>query len=637
MNKTLRRVLIAGAGLLALLGLVLALPYLVPMDAYRGRIEMAAATATGRPMRIEGPVRLTIFPHLGLKAREVTLANVPGGKASVMLAVGDIDLSLQLLPLFEGRIALDKIILAQPTIALEVDTAGNPNWKFGKENPKTEKKGTLTLPSGTAFNGIEVTDGRVTYDNAKTHTHRAVEHVNLKVDITTIDQPVRLTGDLSISDRKLTFEGQLATLKTFLGSGTTRFGIAVDSELMKADFNGQMLPDGSTDGRFQLTSPNLRELSGWLGQTLPAGGLGPLALSSRIVNKDKVTAFENLKVSLDHQNMTGVLTIDASQPIPLLTGTLAVDHLNFDPYMNGGATQTTAKKPPGWSRDKISFALLKEFNGKLVFSAGSLTAQGLHLGRTSLRLDVDNGVLHAVLDQFSLYGGNGQGEATVDTRGPVPLFANRVSLHGVALRPFLKDTMQLDTIEGSASVTLDLRFAGDNAAAIMHSLSGQGSLAASNGRFRGVDLGQVAKTVSVLLGGAATNDVASTDFHAMGANFTLWQGILTTNNFQLSGPVVAMTGQGGIDIGNRTIDFRLRPGAAVAGLSFGVPFRIRGSWDKLHYSPDVEAMIGGAVDNLKKGASALSGLFTGGPKKGEKQGEKNKTMGDSLKSMFGIH
>jgi AsmA protein len=254
-----------------------------------------------------------------------------------------------------------------------------------------------------------------------------------------------------------------------------------------------------------------------------------------------------------------------------------------------------------------------------------------------LQLDVDNGVLHAVLDQISLYGGNGQAEATVDARGAVPLFTNRVSLHGVALRPFLHDTLHLDTIDGSAAVTLDVRFAGDNANAILHSLAGQGSLQAANGRFRGVDLGQVAKTVSVLLGGAATSDVASTDFHTMGASFTLWQGILTTKDFQLAGPVVQMTGQGGIDVGNRTIDFRLHPGAAVAGLSFGVPFRIRGSWDKLHYSPDVEAIIGGAVDNLKNGASALKGLFTGsGPKKGEKQGQK-KTMGDSLKSMFGIH
>jgi AsmA protein len=123
----------------------------------------------------------------------------------------------------------------------------------------------------------------------------------------------------------------------------------------------------------------------------------------------------------------------------------------------------------------------------------------------------------------------------------------------------------------------------------------------------------------------------------MGAHFTLDQGVLATNDFQLTGRVLQMSGQGGIDIGNRSIDFRVRPGAAVGGVSFGVPFRIRGSWDKLHYSADVAAMIGGAVTNIQKGAAAFSGMFhSDGPKKGEKQGDK-KSMGDTLKNMFGIH
>jgi len=639
MNKTLRTGLIAVGVLVTLAVLVLALPYLIPMDAYRGRIETAAGTATGRSMRIEGPVRLTIFPHLGLKAQQVTLANIPGGKASVMVAVGDIDLSLQVLPLFTGKIALDKIMLEKPVIALEVDPAGNPNWQFGKQSPKTAKKGTLTLPSGTAFNGIVVNDGTITYDNAKTKTHRAIEHVNLKVDITSIDQPVALAGDLSITSRKITFEGRLATLKTFLGSGTTSFGLALDSELMKADFNGQMLPDGSTDGRFQLSSPSLHDLIGWLNEKpLPAGGLGPLSLTSRIVNTEKITRFENLKVNLDHQNLRGALTIDASSKIPVLDGALTADRLDLNPYLSGGKARTPTKKEQGWSREPISLALIKEFNGKLALATGALTAQSLHLGPTSLRLTIDNGILHAALDQMSLYGGVGQGEAVVDVRGPVPQFANRANFRNVALQPFLKDMLQLDTIEGQGAMALDIRFAGTSPDAIMHSLGGKGSITAANGRFRGVDLGRVAKTVSVLLGGDATGEVSSTDFHDMGATFVLNQGVMSTSDFHLSGPVVAMTGQGGIDIGNRTIDFRLRPGAAVGGMSFGVPFRIRGSWDKLHYAPDVEAMVNGAVENIKNGASALSGLFKGnGQKNDQKPGEKKKNVGDTLKDMFGIH
>lgn len=638
MTKILRRFLIGLGALLALMAVAaLALPFLVPMEAYRGRIESAAGFATGRVMHIDGPVRLSIFPHLGLKAQAVTLANVPGGKASVMVEVGDIDLSLQVLPLLSGHIALDKIILNKPTIALEVDPDGNPNWRFGKETAKSEKKGTLTLPSGTAFHGIEITDGTVTYDNAKTRTHRAIEHVNLSVAITTIDKPVSVKGELILAARKLHFEGHLATLQTFLGSGTTDFGLALDADLMKAGFDGQMTPDGTTTATFHLDSPSLRDLSGWLGQKLPEGGLGRLALQGRVTAKEKMTQLDGLKASLDGQTLTGSLSIDSAPQIPVLIGDMQADRLNLTPYLSGGKAQEPAEPVRhGWSRSKISLALIKSFNGRLSFEAGSVHMQSLHLGRTHLVLSLDNGVMDAALDRISLYGGSGDGETRIDIRGPVPLFTSRMRLSGVSLAPFLSDMLHLTSIEGTGAVQLDMSFRGDNANAILHSLNGKGSISAAQGRIKGVDLGQVARTVSVLLGSGATGEVAATDFHAMGASFALQNGVLNTSDFHLAGPVAEMTGQGAIDIGGRGIDFRLRPGAAVGGMRFGVPFRISGSWDKLHYAPDMEALVGGAINNLKNGASAFKGLFDGGQKNGQKPDEK-KSVGDKLKNIFGIH
>ena len=204
----------------------------------------------------------------------------------------------------------------------------------------------------------------------------------------------------------------------------------------------------------------------------------------------------------------------------------------------------------------------------------------------------------------------------------------------VALRPFLKDMLQLDSIEGQGALTLDLRFYGNTPDAILHSLWGKGSLKAAHGRVRGVDLGRVAKTVSVFLGGDATGGVAGTDFHAMSAGFVLDRGILSTSDFALQGPVVEVTGHGGIDIGGKTIDFYVRPHAAAGGMSLAVPFRITGPWTKLHYAPDMGAIVGGAVTSLENGALALKSLFGGGQKNGQKPGDNQK---GSLKDLFGIH
>jgi AsmA protein len=641
MNKILRNSLI-GVG--AVVVLVAAAPFLVPLDAYRNRIESAALGATGRDFRIDGPLRLTFFPHFGVRANDVTLANVPGGRARVMVAVGDINLSIKVLPLLTGRVALDKIVLNQPTIALEVDRDGNPNWKFGKATATeagATKKGSLTLPAGTEFSGITVNDGRVTYDNAKTKTHRALDHVTVVIDITTADRPIAANGAMSYAGRAVSFTAHLATLKTFLGAGTTTFDLKADADLMHASLQGRMLPDGTTAGTIGLNSPSFRNLAAWLGSPLPGGGLGALSLSAAIANKDKVTDLNNLAVTLDGQTIKGHLVVDASAPVPMLGGNLAIDHLDINPYVTSSKGEPAGPHPAsGWSRKPISLAILKEFNCSLVLTTGALRARGLTLGATQASLENHDGRANIALARVSLYGGTGSADLTIDVRGREPLYANTMAFSNVALKPLLSDALGLSTIEGTGALKLDITMSGTSPSAMLHSLAGKGSITGSNGRFKGVDLGAVARSVHAILGGDAASDTAATAFHQMGASFILANGVLRTDDFRLDGPLVEMTGRGDIDIGERTIALKVKPEASYGGYGIGVPFRVTGSWDKLHYAPDLDGIMGGVVDSLKNGGNALDNLLGrhNPPADSDNSGQKRKkNLGDRLKSMFGIH
>ena len=165
MNKYLRFGLIGAA---ALMVLVLILPFLVPVDAYRVRIESAAEHATGRTLSINGPLRLMLFPQFGLRAEKVTFANMPGGHAAAMASVGDIQLAIRFLPLLTGKVELEQIVLDRPTIELEVDAAGQANWTLGKKGETAGGGSSVTLPEDTEYSGIKIIDGAITYDNAKT-------------------------------------------------------------------------------------------------------------------------------------------------------------------------------------------------------------------------------------------------------------------------------------------------------------------------------------------------------------------------------------------------------------------------------------------------------------------------------------
>ncbi len=637
LNKNLRTVLIAVAAVVAF---VLVLPFLVPMDAYRGRIESAAEHATGRTLKIEGPMRLMIFPHLGLRAHNVTFANMPGGHASAMATAGEISLSVRILPLLTGRIALDKIVLDRPAISLEVDRQGEANWKFAKtaQAGRGESgESSVTLPSGTEFSGIEIDDGRITYDNAKTGTHRTIEHVNASVAIERLDRPVTVKGNLTIGDGRLDFTARIATLQTLLGNGTTAVDLSATSELLQASFKGVLKPAGGVDGVFKLDTANFRAVSGRFGEELPpGGGLMDMSLESRIVSQDKVSTLSPLRVSLDNQHMTGKLTLDQRGNIPVLDGTLALDRLDLNPYLASGGNKgpsVPGKSEPGWSKSPIGLALLKKFDGQLTLTAGSLRLRGLKLGKTTLHVSLAGGVLAARLDPIALYGGTGRAWLDVDGRGPVPLYRNVLYFGNVSLKPFLNDTLGLDSFEGIGSMNLEVTARGTSANAVMHALSGKGSISGTNGRFRGVNLGLVARTIQRVLGGNATGTVANTQFHDMGGSFVIAQGVLTNNDFRLTGPAIEMTGAGRVDIGGRTVDFRLVPKAG----NIGVPFFVRGSWDHVHYAPDVAGVLSGVMDNLKSGRAPLKGLFGGGGTQQDNNGKKKKSVGDALKDLFGIH
>ena len=638
MNKYFRTGLIAAAALVAV---ILVLPFLVPTGVYRDRIESAAAHATGRALHIEGPLRLMLFPQFGLRAEKVTFANMPGGHAAAMASVGDIKLAIHFLPMLSGRVELAQIALERPIDELEVNAEGRSNWKFGK-NKSAGGGGAVTLPANTEFSGIEIDDGRISYTNDRTGTHRALDHVNASVAITRLDQPLAIDGNLTQNCHRVDFDVKIATLKTLLGDGTTALDLSLTSDMMQAGFKGGLGQDGALAGTLKFDTASLRGVIGWLGEKLPAGGgLGRTSLESHIASRDKLTTLAGMRLRLDGANMTGTLAIDTSGEVPSLTGALSIDRLDLNPYLASPASGRPAQKAEtGWSKKPINLALLKKADARLALDVGALRLRNLRLGKTGVRVVLTGGALMARLDPITLYGGTGRAELDVDDRGAAPAFHNTLKFERVGLQPFLNDALGVNRIEGTGSLTLDVAAQGVSANAVMHTLAGKGSLAGDHGRIRGVDLGTVARTIKLLLGGGATETSAITDYLAMGGSFVMVDGVLSNKDFRLSGPLLSMTGAGAVDLGNRAIDFRLMPKAVVGGSSIGIPFRVKGSWDRVHYAPDLSGVMNGVIQNLESGKAPFKGLFGGAHKTEDQNGQprkKKKSVGAILKNMFGVH
>jgi AsmA protein len=130
---------------------------------------------------------------------------------------------------------------------------------------------------------------------------------------------------------------------------------------------------------------------------------------------------------------------------------------------------------------------------------------------------------------------------------------------------------------------------------------------------------------SVLGGQLGSGD--STDFSRLTGTYTIDNGVLTNNDLVLVGPLIRASGAGTVDIGQRTIAYRLEPtivgtlqgqGASGDAKGLTLPFRIEGSWDNLRTIPEFGDLLSNpnqTVNELKNvGGGLLNSIFGGGDK-----------------------
>ncbi len=134
-------------------------------DALRPRIEAAFRHATGRTLRIDGSLRLTLLPVPGFVASDIAVSNLAGGSQPTMLSARSVRASIDPLALFDRRIHIDSLVLDRPDLLLET-VQGEPNWRFAPERAAAGP-GAPTLEHRPSFawriSAIDATKGQVAW------------------------------------------------------------------------------------------------------------------------------------------------------------------------------------------------------------------------------------------------------------------------------------------------------------------------------------------------------------------------------------------------------------------------------------------------------------------------------------------
>ena len=138
-------------------------------------------TATGRSLTFKGGLAYSLSFNPVVTADGVVLSNAGWGSRPDMIRLKRLEVGLQLLPLLRGELRLSRLALIEPDIWLETDAQGRANWVFEQPGgpPDADATGGWTLiPILEIF---DVTDGRITYRDARTGTTRTVSLENLRL------------------------------------------------------------------------------------------------------------------------------------------------------------------------------------------------------------------------------------------------------------------------------------------------------------------------------------------------------------------------------------------------------------------------------------------------------------------------
>lgn len=640
----MRKLLIGlGVVLLLIVAAIAAVPYLVNLEGYRGRIAALVRDATGRDLTIEGPIRLSLWPRPALEVEAVALANAPGGQAPSLASLGRLDLVLDPMPLLSGEISVNRLALVRPVIALEIDAEGRPNWNLG---PPPEAVGApeqqAPAPSGEAgrgglpaigFASVEIVDGTVSFRDARGGPMREISDLDAHLSMPSLDGPASLSATFVHADRPVEAKLDASAVRPLVEGGEAAVKLDLRAQPLAAAFDGMLAsgPAPSARGSLSLSTPDAADAAAWLDA---AAGVppGPAELSGQIeASSDRVSLTEAVATALG-ETARGNVALALGGPRPAVAGRLAFGRLDLDrhlppagpPAEAGGAPVPAPSPAPapagGPAETPIDLSFLGAADADLTLDMAGLHARGVETGPTTATIALRDAKLDLGVADTAVFDGTIGGRVRLDGAAQVPAAALDLRVAGVQVAPLLAGMGTADRLSGSARGSVSLSSAGATDRAMLAALDGQGSVVLADGAIKGINIAALVRdALATLKGGAPTsaNEPRQTDFAELGAGFRIENGIARTDDLRLLAPLLRLTGTGAVDLPGRSVDMRLEPrlvaalegqGGAEDLSGLTVPVLVRGSFDALTFTPDVAGLAREALQDPEAVRRQVEGL-----------------------------
>src|SRR3989338_1998861 len=415
----------------------------------------------------------------------------------------------------------------------------------------------------------------------------------------------RLDGASGNITAALSLPGVEGDAKSFKVSAMTLdLGMKQPEQVFKVKLASQL--SGNAEAQ-QFNLSNLVLALNATGDRLPGKSVSSEMKGNVQVDAAKETVQANLAGGLLQSQVKARISVKGFAE-PAISFDVEVDQFYADLYMP--KKTEGAAKPSDQPEKPLDLSALRKLNLDGSLRIGSLKVANVK--STNVRLDVKarNGQVNVAPLSANLYQGSMKGSVSVNAQA-TPSIAINQNLSGVNVATLTKDAADFDTLEGKGNVGMNLTMQGNTVGAMKKALNGTMSLNLADGAIKGINIAKKLRDAQGMLGkgGASAqtqsaNKEEKTDFSELKASFKVNNGVAHNDDLSLKSPLLRVTGNGDINIGNDSIDYVAKATLAktlegqggkdaVGGIT--VPVRVSGPFVNLKYTLDFGAMVGEAA------------------------------------------
>jgi uncharacterized protein involved in outer membrane biogenesis len=299
---------------------------------------------------------------------------------------------------------------------------------------------------------------------------------------------------------------------------------------------------------------------------------------------------DNLAGRLGASQINGWLQIkNFDQPV-------AAFDLKADQLSVAELRQTLASGQKPKSQAKSASAGSMRAEGQ--FATGKLILEGLTATDVRTKVALANQALSLAPLSLNLYGGAYQGSARIDMSGDAqnpPEIALNGRFNGLDINQLLSSSGQKSVLYGRADGSVNLRCRGDSTDALAKTLTGDGAVAITDGKFTSFDL---MKQVEVIgkLANLPTAGVGAA-FRSLKTNLKFDRGRMTTDALQLVMEDLSVTGSGAMQLGD------------APAVDYSLLARLSPALTKRALSQSGESGARSLLQNIANAASKLGSFF----------------------------